>query len=157
VAINGGTWTYTGNPATDVKDAVRWLVGDTDGSTQLTSDEEILFAIAMRGNRFAAAALVADQIAGVLGRLADKKVVGDFELDYLARAGRYRDLATRLREQAAIGATPYGGGISGADKAAVRGNSDQVSPAFQKGVDDNPWNTQQERANNLTPSSTGRF
>lgn len=157
MSINGGTWTYSGNPATDSKDAVRWLVGDVDGSTQLVSDEEILFALSMRGNRFAAGALVADQIAGALGRLADKKVVGDFELDYLARAGRYRDLADRLRAQAAIGAAPYAGGISAADKQQVANDSDRTAPAFQIGVDDNPWNPMQERSNNLINSSTGRF
>ena len=39
MAIIGGNWTYSGNPAASDKDAVRFLVGDTNTSDQLVSDE----------------------------------------------------------------------------------------------------------------------
>ena len=35
------TWTYSGDPATNARDAIRFLTGDTDTNDQLINDEEI--------------------------------------------------------------------------------------------------------------------
>ena len=39
------TWTYSGNPSSTERDAVRFLVGDTDTNDQLLSNEEIDYLV----------------------------------------------------------------------------------------------------------------
>ena len=54
------SWTYSGDPATSDKDAVRFLTGDTDAGDQLASDEEIAYALSQRPDVRLAAAVVCD-------------------------------------------------------------------------------------------------
>jgi len=44
------TWTYSGNPANSSSDAVRFLIGDTDTTDQLISNEEIAYLVTVHGN-----------------------------------------------------------------------------------------------------------
>jgi len=136
MAIVGGNWTYSGDPAASLKDQVRFLVGDTDGADQLLSDEEILWLVSEFGNPYLAAAQAAEAIYSG-GKLVDKKI-GDLEIKASMRADQFMKLAKSLRRRAGRGAMPYAGGISIADKDSYRDNTDIPTPAFEEGQFDHP-------------------
>lgn len=127
------TWTYSGNPSSSTRDEVRFLVGDTDTTDQLVSDEEIAYSVAEQPTTMLAAALVAQSIASKFARKADKSV-GDLSIAYSQQAKAYQDLEKRLRETAARrgSAAPYCGGISVSDKETVDADTDRVQPIFQR-------------------------
>ena len=39
------TWNYSGDPSLSSRDAVRFLIGDTDPNDPLVTDEEIAYAL----------------------------------------------------------------------------------------------------------------
>jgi hypothetical protein len=90
------TWSYTGNPASSSKDAVRFLIGDTDTSDQLLSNEEIDYTITQSGSIYQAAHDSAYAIASTFARMASSKSVGDLSLSYNDRATTYYQVADRM-------------------------------------------------------------
>jgi hypothetical protein len=93
------TWTYSGNPAASNRDAVRFLIGDTDSGDQLVSDEEIAFLLAEENTVRTASARACEAIAARFGRSADNsRSVGDLSLSesYSQRSASYLSLADRL-------------------------------------------------------------
>lgn len=132
-----GTWTYTGNPATDSKDAVRYLVQDITSTDQRVSDEEILWAIASEGTVFRAAALVARTLASKYAQDA-AKWVGDLKIEAAGRHKQYLDIAHSLERRALLAVNPSYGGTSISDKLTTEQGSDRVRPAFRRGMHDIP-------------------
>lgn len=90
------TWTYSGDPADSEKDAVRFLIGDTDTTDQLLSDEEIVYTITTAGSLYQAAHDSAYAIASTFARLATSKSVGDLSLSYSDRAASFYQVADRM-------------------------------------------------------------
>lgn len=134
MTIVGGTWTYSGNPATDEKDAVRFLIGDTDGARQLISDEEILWALDDVGNRYGAAAICC-RIIGSDVQAAGKVTVGDMSQEGARDAHGWMELAERYEQRAVIVAsppTPFFGGESISRRRDVAADSDRRSPIFYR-------------------------
>lgn len=132
------TWTYSQNPATDTKDAIRFLVGDTVSTDQQASDEEILWAISAHSNLYQAAALVAESIAGRYARNATKKEVGDLKLWFDKRSGQYSSLAKSLRRRALLSADPSLPARTISSKDSAVADTDRTRPAFTRGQWDNP-------------------
>lgn len=131
------SWTYSNAPATVARDAVRLLVGDTDSTDQLVSDEEITWAVA-QGPTTLAAARIAEVIAGRFSRRADKEV-GDLSLRASQKAKAYLVLAQRLQVRAnLVAGVPYAGGISVSDKQDQEDDTDRVSGS-SVGMHDNPY------------------
>ena len=96
------TWSYSGNPASSEKDAVRFLIGDTDTTDQLLSDAEINYVIAESGGSiYQAAHDACYAIAGKFSRMASSKSVGDMSISYADRAQAFFALANELLELAA--------------------------------------------------------
>jgi hypothetical protein len=96
-------WTYTGDPATSDRDAVRFYVQDTDPDFQLISDEEIDFLLTkwdpqVPDTPLFVAALAAEALAARFAREVSVSAdgvsvqVGDLQ-------ARYNDLAVKLRDQ----------------------------------------------------------
>jgi len=52
------TWSYGGDPSTSLKDSVRFIIGDTDSSLSLISDEEIAYALGRSSNNPQSAAII---------------------------------------------------------------------------------------------------
>lgn len=134
------TWTYTGDPNDSARDAIRFLVGDTDSTDQLISDEEIAWvnsevsgsAIATT-HLYRAAARTAHGIAAKFTRLADQQI-GDLRVTMSQKATAARALALSLDEVAATDSSvpvPYAGGISDADKTRQEQDTDRVEPFFE--------------------------
>ena len=95
------TWTYSGTPNTSDRDAVRFMVGDTDTADQLITDEEIAYLLAEEGTPGLAAARAAEAIAAKFARKSDySKSVGDLSLSesWSQRAATFLALAARLQQ-----------------------------------------------------------
>lgn len=93
------TWTYSGNPGSSSRDAVRFLIGDTAGGDQLVSDEEIAYLLTEETTVRSAAGRACEAIAAAFGRNSDQsKSVGDLSLSesWSQRATSYLTLADRL-------------------------------------------------------------
>lgn len=132
------TWTYSGNPNGSDRDAVRFLIGDTDNDDPLLQDEEIAYILTLETNVNMAAAKACRAIAATFARKATRKNVGDLSIDYSMRQQNYLDLAKKLESDAAIVlARPYCGGISQSDKDNRNADTDRVTPAFTKNQMDN--------------------
>lgn len=126
-------WSYSGDPSTSDKDAVRFMVGDTNNADQLMQDEEINFAVAREGSALKAAVVIARAIAAKFSRQADK-AVGDLRIDLSQKAKAYHALAAQLEQEAGILAVPYAGGLTVDEKAAAELDSSLVQPAFKRGM-----------------------
>ncbi|HHY37203.1 MAG: hypothetical protein LHW58_08380 [Candidatus Cloacimonetes bacterium] len=127
-------WSYSGDPAANPKDAVRFYLGDTDPDDPQLQDEEILFLVQkFAGNVYLAAADAARGLAGKYSRRADK-AVGDLRLSFSQQAQHYWELAKRLQTEAGKRAVPYAGGISKSDKKTQEEDTDRVRPAFKRGM-----------------------
>ena len=130
------TWSYSGNPASSDKDAVRFIIGDTDSNDQLVSDEEIAYAVSVRGSVFLGAAMVAKSIASRYARNVDK-AVGDLKISLSQKFKAYNALAEELEEKAVNGVDAtvdfFTGGISIQDKLDRQADSDRPDPYFRRG------------------------
>lgn len=104
------TYTYSGDPSTSDKDAVRFLAQATgeDKATGYVSDEEIAWLLKQEPNVYLAAALVADRISSYYGSQRSK-TVGPLTISGTDQARNYAGLAATLRSQASIGSTGGGG------------------------------------------------
>lgn len=95
------TWTYSADPTSSQKDAIRWLVGDTNPDNPLVQDEEIMFNLMeMNYEIYRAAANTATNIAAFFTSEAQStsKSVGGLSLSksFGDKASRYERLAKDL-------------------------------------------------------------
>jgi hypothetical protein len=94
-------WSYSGDPASSDRDAIRFYIGDTDSSLPLLQDEDIDFLILKWMPVYnsdlltaaAAAEIVANHFAREVSVSADGVSVGSNELQQ-----KYNDLAMNLRD-----------------------------------------------------------
>lgn len=127
-------FSYSGDPQSEPKDAVRFLVGDTDESDPLLSDEEINFLVAEEPNRYAAAAAACRSIAAKLAREYER-----MESETLKATDRtperYRQLAMDLDKRAVTSSSVS---IVAADGIT------EVEPFFTRGMFRNDWGATEE-------------
>lgn len=93
------TWTYSGDPASNNRDAVRFLVGDTDTTDQLISDEEIAYLLDVYIEAPSAAVGAARSIAAKFSRQSDQaRTVGDLSLSesFSQKSNQYHHLGDHL-------------------------------------------------------------
>lgn len=132
------TWTYSGDPSSTSRDAVRFLVGDTDSTDQQVSDEEIAWALAEEGNNELAASVIARAIAASFSRKADKQV-GDLRISFKQLSENYFELSKRLEAEGNLAApTPFAGGVSKSDKETREEDDDRTEPSFRRRQHDHP-------------------
>lgn len=133
-----GVFSYSGNPNTNPKDAVRFLIGDTDSTQPLLMDGEITYFLTQYNNTPLNAAIqCCESIAAKFTRMSDEKV-GTVDVKFSQKAKQYTAMRDTLRQRLALNdATPYAGGISQADKHANDANADRVNPAFTKNMMEN--------------------
>jgi hypothetical protein len=136
--------TYGNDPAGNNVDAVRFLTKDTSTSSAVNSDEEIQWLLDAHPSVYYAAAAAAESIAASYADQVkvNSKSVGDLSIasgDAIgSRVREYRNLADKLRLQAAMRTTPFTGGISRSVKSANRQNDDWDKPSFSRGMMANP-------------------
>jgi hypothetical protein len=132
------TWTYSGDPASSTKDAVRFLVGDTSEDAPELSDEEVLWLLASEGGVERAAARGAEALASKNASLIDKSI-GAASISASQRFEHYRQLASRLWASATtLVAVPWAGGINESDKSAQESDPTRIAPAFSRDMMEYP-------------------
>lgn len=130
-------WTYSGDPTSSERDAVRFEIPDTDSAAQLFSNEEIAYALGQESGVWAAAARCCETLARKFASQADL-ATGDVKLTYSKQAENLAERAKELRLRAQGAAVPFAGGISQADKEARAQDEDRVQGAFNRDQFDNP-------------------
>lgn len=131
------TWTYTPD-FTGSRDQVRYLVGDTDTTDQLTSDEEIAYAVTQKGGVYPAALFVAGRIIAKLARRVSSSV-GPVSVSLSDQIRHYNEVVIpEIKQGMASGALPFAGGISVSDKQAQEVDTDRVPPFFTRRTGDMP-------------------
>lgn len=135
-------FTYSGNPATSSRDAVRYLLNDTSTAAMEMNDAEIEWLVSEKPNVYRAAAQGARQLAAQANNSVASKTVGSLTLTYSERAQKWLDLSKALDAQANKGSgsaiRPFSGGISETDKEQVASDSDFDKPWFYRDMWDNP-------------------
>jgi hypothetical protein len=129
------TWTYSGDPSASNRDAVRFSTGDTDTDNQIFSDEEIAYALAQSGDSVLDASILLVR-AGLAkyARSVDKSV-GDLSKSYSQITAHLRALLPDLEAQRRASGgllRVYAGGMSKADKATQKADTDADVTPFHK-------------------------
>lgn len=120
------TWTYVPDFSL-AKDRVRLLIGDTDSSDPLISDEEISVhttGVLAPANDYLAAAAVCDAIAGKFSRRADMST-GASSVSLSQQVTQYERKARELRRRSATRTAPYVGSAT-TEPAFTRQMGDEV-------------------------------
>lgn len=91
--------------------------------------------LTQEANIYMTAAALSDILVTRSGN-TKRKQIGKLSIEY--DASFYRGLSTNLRARGMCYQIPYAGGISIADKAAVKADSDWVQPAFNRGQGESP-------------------
>lgn len=133
------TWTYTGDPSDSDKDAVRFIIGDTNTGDQLLSDEEIAWLLTENGGKYAAAVAACEAIAAAFSRKIDLTSAseGSLSLSYADRRKYYLEMAATIRRKNSITSViPYAGGIRISDKSTNETDTDRPDPDFYREMDD---------------------
>ena len=133
-----GTTTASGR-----RNAVRFLVGDTDSTDVQVQDDEITFALAQSSdNVYEAGAYCCRAIAAKYSRRDDTELDGALSASYSDLHAHYMALAENLeaesKKQSGLGVKA--GGLSKADISVVRQDTDRVSPSFRRDRFRNPPN-----------------
>lgn len=92
------SWSYD-NTLPTKKDKIRALVGDTDSSNQLVTDEQIEeIALKQDSNLFGAASIVARMIHASFGNEVTRRVA-DLSVDLSDKADNYNQLAEKYEDK----------------------------------------------------------
>lgn len=95
------TWSYGGQPDSDVVDEVHLLVGDTDATEPLVQNEEITYLLTLYPKpagkpAYLAGAAAADAIAAQFARRAQRSV-GSLSIAAQQQYEHYKEVAQMLR------------------------------------------------------------
>jgi len=102
------SWSYSGNPSNSQLDEVRFLIGDTDSTEPLLTDEELSYLITVDPDQgssysnYTAAAAAARAIAAKFSKQVDK-TVGSLSIAYGRKASQFFTLADGLEARASKG------------------------------------------------------
>lgn len=141
------SWSYSGNPGSNPKDTVRFLIGDTNAKDQLLLDGEITWTLGQYNNSPMQAAIkLCDVLIAKYARMVDE-TVGSVRVSWSQRMDSMKTLQTALRARLSIeDSSFYAGGISQVDKVQQEADTDRVKPDFSKHMMENkqiaPWTTQ---------------
>lgn len=101
-SVSQGVWTYSGNPSSSLRDAVRFHLGDTNEADQLLADAELDYLITDWALTTTRPRLLAAEAAEVLANRAAREVTvnGDgVTANLQEQIANFRALATALRFQ----------------------------------------------------------
>jgi len=95
-------WTYTKRPARSARDALRLMIGDTNASDPLLSDEEADYYLGNNGKNVVLAA--AEACEALAARFARNAIfsAADMEQSLASKAESYLKLARQLRGRAGM-------------------------------------------------------
>lgn len=138
--LSPGDFSYSGDPATSKKDAIRFLIGDTDDDDMILTDAEIEWIVADRGdtnNLYLTAADAAD-LAGIKYSRVINRQTGTLNLS-LGATNPFAERAKELRRL--VGERKVGPVFASNDLAAeVAASGGRRRPLFWLGQFDYPPN-----------------
>src|SRR5436190_1501256 len=131
------SWSYSGDPQTSVRDAVRFEISDTNSKRPLFQNEEIEYAIKQEAPAetpsefevLAAAARCMEALSRLFAAQADTEV-GALRVVYSKHAEVYAERAAELRARAQEDHPPWAGGLSRAERDSKLENEDFLDPSF---------------------------
>lgn len=131
------TWTYSGDPSDSTRDAVRFLIGDTDTTDQLISNEEIDYMLTEHGTVSRAASESARSIAAKFARLMNRSI-GGLSADFSQKYQHYMELAESLiSNDEAYPVSPFISGFKRDEKESRENDTDRETTFGRKGIHDN--------------------
>jgi hypothetical protein len=137
------TFTYSGDPSTSTRNAVRFLINDTLSADALFSDEELNYLIAEWGtNVYEISRAACEVLVSRFSRLADStsKSVGDISVSesYSAKSKQYQDLANSFLARKLRKAPPTMWAKADALKSTDDKTTTDYNTDFVVGSMDNP-------------------
>lgn len=130
-------WSYSGDPSASTKDAIRFIVGDTDSDDQLITDAEINYLIARHGTINRTASEAARSIAAKFARLMNRSI-GGLSADFSSKYRQYMELADNLlSKEETDPVSPFISGYKRSEKEARELDLDRETTFSRKGVHDN--------------------
>lgn len=130
-------WTYSGDPSNSQRDAVRFLIGDTDTDDQLLNDDEVTYFITTHGTTNRAASEAARAVAAKFARLMNRSI-GGLSADFGAKYRQYMELATNLiGKEETEPVSPFISGFKKDQKETYMDDSNREPIFGRKGVHDN--------------------
>jgi len=131
-------WSYSGDPSDSSKDAIRFIVGDTDTDDPLVSNEEIAYLITLHGSLNRSASETARAIAAKFARNMSRSI-GGLQADFAAKHRQYLALADSLLDKDELTpVAPFLSGYKKDDKKARAEDTNRERIFGRKGVMDNP-------------------
>lgn len=131
-------WSYSGDPASSQRDAVRFKLGDIVVGDPLLTDAEVDFCVSSEGSTNEAAIAGARAIIAKFSRQVsstDDKVSRENQQKVEHFQALVKELlANRTKRVTGI----FAGGISKATKETQDLDTDRVRPAFTRNIHDNP-------------------
>jgi len=134
------TWSYDSTDLSTDLNRVRLLIGDTNDSSPLLTNEEIAYYLSQKDNIFLAAADAVEY--GILPKIArdiDRSNLG-MSATRSQKSQQYRDLAKSLRAQAYTNAEVVSTAQSISDRTANEADTDLLQPIFERDQSRNPGN-----------------
>jgi len=144
-------FSYSGDPSSSDKDAVRFEIGDTVASAPIFQDAEVVWAILAEtgltagqpttldtADVYRSSARCFEILAGRMAAQADS-TVGSLKLQYSKSAQNAANRAKQLRDRAIGMNAPYAGGQSISEKEGFRQDGDLPVPLFTRREFDNPY------------------
>lgn len=143
------TFTYSGDPSTSQRNAIRFLLNDTDTNTALFSDEELSYLIAEWLDTYEVCRAACETLVSRFNRLADStsKSVGDISVSesYTAKAKQYQDLAKSFLDRRMRKTPPTIWANANALVSTANRNVEEYHTDAFLGIMDNPNNITNQR------------
>lgn len=153
-------FTYSGDPSSADKDAVRFEIQDIDSASPLLQDGEVEWAILSEtgqaagtpttlsiGDIYRSSARCLESLSRLFAAQADTKL-GSLQTTYSKQAAVYAQRAEELRAKAQGMNAPYCGGLSQAEKRSFHDDADLTQPAFSRTEFDSPYTGSQSGFDN---------
>ena len=129
-------WSYSGNPQDSQRDAVRFLISDTDPKDPLLTDAEIDYLIEQEGSTNEAAVAGSQAALGRLQKLVSTST-DKIKTEYQQRFDHMVTIVAHLKsKRTKRPLNVYAGGLSMGDKASQEQDTDRVKPAFTRELHD---------------------
>lgn len=126
-------FTYSGNPASNEQDAVRFELGDTIEGGHLVPDEAIKYALEQDASVLKAAARCADSLAARFARETSERS-GNVTKEHGDKQLHFQRLARKLRARSK---PTFVDNSDVADRLANRADTGTVQSKFRIGMHDN--------------------
>lgn len=144
-------FTYSGDPSSADKDAVRFEISDTNPASPLLQDGEVEWAILSEtgsaageptslstADVYRSAARCMESVSRLFAAQADTEF-GSLKTTYSKQAQTYAERAAELRAKAQGMNAPYAGGQSISEKRSNESDADLTQPLFTRREWSNPW------------------